>query len=380
MGGRAAAMWGVRTMSSDKLSGPSVLALVGREKTGPDAWRVFFPVTALEKAGYPAGWDFKDAPHVGLAAAVVDGYLLPRISWPPEHRRTAEAWFDSIRRDGKFTVYDADDDVFTSQETHRRVELDWTEGKSFEQLEAERFERIWAMQQCDGVTVSTQRLATIVRSFTQRPVIVVPNAIDLAWFRSVVRATSRQIPGITIGWAGGRRHDRDVEQMAEAWGRIARRYPSVRFVVQGHQPPVILEHVPFERIARLPWLPLEVYPSGLAQIDIACCFAADTPFNRAKSPIKCFEAAAAGSAVVASPTLYGAVVDHGSSGFLAESAAEIEDALSVLIEQHATRKMMAKRLLKTVEKRHSLAGNLWRWPAAWAQIAESARVGRLVAV
>jgi glycosyltransferase involved in cell wall biosynthesis len=229
------------------------------------------------------------------------------------------------------------------------------------------------MQQADGCTVSTQRLATIVRSFTTKPVIVVPNAIDLAWFKGVVRATSRQIPGLTIGWAGGRRHDRDVEMMAEAWGRIARRYPAVRFVVQGHVPPVILENVDRDRLAILPWMRLEDYPYGLRQVDIGCAALADTPFNRAKSQIKVMEAAAAGSAVVASP-FYAGLVDHGYSGFIADSVGEWEDGLSQLVESNATRQMMARRLLRTVEKRHSLAGNLWRWPAAWSAIQESARV------
>lgn len=364
----------------DRLIGPSILALIGREQTGPDLWRVLQPTTALRKAGYPAFFEFKDAPLVGLFAAQADAILLSRMEWPPSHRRVAEAWFAESRARGRLTIYDADDDIFTSAETHRRIELDWADGQSFEQLEARRFERIWAMQQCDGVTVSTQRLATIVRSFTTRPVIVVPNAIDLQWFRGVVRATRRDIPGLTIGWAGGRRHDRDVDQMAEAWGWIARAYPEVRFVVQGHQPPVILEHVPFDRIARLPWMSLEDYPRGLAQIDIGCCAVADTPFNRPKSTIKAMEYAAAGAAVVASPTLYAGLVDHGSSGFVAESVGEWQDALGVLVEQHATRKMMAKRLLKTIERRHALASNLWRWPSAWQTIAEKAQTGRLVAV
>lgn len=363
----------------DRLTAPSILALVGRDRTGPDLWRVLQPITALEKAGYPCGWDVKDNALIGQIAPVFDGYLLPRISWPPAQRRIAEAWFASIRRAGKLAIYDADDDIFTAAETQRRVELAWTEGKSYEQLEAERFERIWAMQQCDGVTVSTQRLATIVRSFTSKPVIVVGNAIDLVWFRSVVRQTRRQIPGLTIGWAGGRRHDRDVEIMAAAWGRIASRYPDVRFVVQGHVPPVILEQVGRDRLAILPWMQLERYPSGLAQIDIGCAAAADTPFNRAKSNIKAMEYAAAGAAVVASPTLYAGLVDHGRSGFIATSASDWESALSTLVEQHATRKIMARRLLKHVERKFSLRENLWRWPQAWQQIAEAAR-GRLVAV
>jgi len=363
----------------ERLSGPSILALID-EVNGPNLWRVLQPITALEKAGYPAGWDFKSAELLGLIAPHVDGYLLPRISWPPSHRRTAQAWFDSIHRSGKFAVYDADDDVFTSQETHRRVDLDWMDGKSFEQLEAERFERIWAMQQCDGVTVTTQRLATIARQYTSNPVIVVPNAIDVPWFRGIVQQTTRDIPGLTIGWAGGRRHDRDVEDMATAWGRIAERYPDVTFVVQGHQPPVIDEHVPADRLVKLPWMPAEVYPRGIAQVDIGCCAVADTPFNRAKSNIKAMEYAVAGAAVVASPTLYSGLVEQGQSGYIAEGYHEWYEALCRLVESPSLRSMMARRLLRTVERRHSLAGSLWRWPSAWATIQQAAVSRRLVAV
>ena len=356
---------------TERLSGPSVLALVGRERTGPDLWRVFFPITALERRGYWCGWDFKDNGQIGTIAPAFDGYLLPRISWPADHRKVAEDWFRLVRASGKFVVYEADDDVFTERETQRRVELDWTDGKSLEELESERQERVWAMQQCDGVTVSTQRLATIVRQFTDKPVVVVPNAIDLRWFRGVVLGSKRQIPGLTVGWAGGRRHDRDVEAMAEAWGRIARRFPDVTFVVQGHQPDVITELVPNERIVRLPWLPPETYPVGIRQVDIGCAAVASTPFNRAKSPIKAYEYAAAGAAVVASPTLYAGVIDHGFSGFIAESSGEWEDAIEQLIQSHSLRQMMSRRLLKVVERKYSLEQNLWKWPAAWQRIADS---------
>jgi glycosyltransferase involved in cell wall biosynthesis len=355
-----------------------MLALID-EVNGPNLWRVLQPITALEKAGYACGWDFKSADLLGLVAPHVDGYLLPRISWPPSHRRTAEAWFQSIRKQGKFAVYDMDDDVLTSQETHRRVDLDWMEGKTLEQLEAERFERIWAMQQCDGVTVTTQRLATIARQFTQKPVIVVPNAIDVPWFRGIVNATKREIPGLTIGWAGGRRHDRDVEQMAEAWGRIARYSGGgIQFVVQGWVPPIILERVPSDRLTVLPWMKAETYPSGIAQIDIGCCAVADTPFNRAKSNIKAMEFAVAGAAVVASPTLYSGIVEDGKSGYIAETADEWGAALGKLVRSNPERQMMARRLLRTVEKHHSLAGNLWRWPAAWATISASAQMDRII--
>lgn len=364
---------------ADRLTGPSVLALID-EVNGPNLWRVLQPITALEKAGYACGWDFKSAALIGEIAPFFDGVMLPRFSWPPDQRSIAEAWFAALRRAGKFVVFEADDDVFTSQETHRRVDLDWMQGKTLEQLEAERHERIWAMTMCDGVTVTTQRLATIVRQYTSKPVIVVPNAIDVPWFRGIVNATERQVPGLTIGWAGGRRHDRDVEQMAEAWGRIAQRYPDVTFVVQGHQPEVIKEHVPAERLVQLPWMKAETYPAGLKQMDIQCAAIANTPFNRAKSPIKVMEAGISGAAVVCSPTLYSSIVEHGQTGYIATTVDEWEGGLRQLIEHPATRSMMATRLRKTVEKRHALANNLWRWPAAWQTIQDAARGRRALIV
>ena len=48
--------------------------------------------------------------------------------------------------------------------------------------------------------------------------IVVPNAIDVPWFRRVLRGAQRRTDGMTIGWAGGIRPDRDLAEMAQAWG------------------------------------------------------------------------------------------------------------------------------------------------------------------
>ena len=363
---------------AEQYRGPSLLALVG-DMTGPTIWRALFPITALEKAGYACGWDRVQNDAIGSIAPHFDGYMISRVSWPESARQQAEAWFTSVRRAGKFVVYDTDDDVFGQAETHRRVELNWQEGKTFEQLEAERLSRIWTVQQCDGVTVTTQRLATIVRQYTDKPVIVVPKSIDLPWFRSVLAKTERTVPGLTIGWAGGRRHDRDVEPMAEAWGRIARYSgDGIQFVVQGWVPPIILEHVPADRLTILPWMRPESYPAGLKQMDIGCAPLADTPFNRAKSPIKAMEYAAAGAAVVASPLLYSSLVEDGVSGLICETVGDWTQALGRLINSHAERQIMARRLLRAVEKQHALSVNLWRWPAAWAEIQQEARASRFL--
>jgi hypothetical protein len=366
---------------AEQHAGPSVLALCG-DMSGPTLWRVLQPFTALQRIGHRADWDMKDAAGIGQIAPLYDGFVLPRLAWKPSQRRLAEAWFGMLRRAGRFTVYDADDDVFTADLTRRTVALGWAEGKSFAELEAERFERIWAMQQCDGVTVSTQRLATLVRTYTSKPVVVVPNAIDVPWFRRVLAGARRTVPCLTIGWAGGRRPDADLASMAEAWGCIAARYPGVTFVVQGHVPAVVVERVPADRLVVLPWLPLERYAEGLKEIDIGCAAVAGTRFDLCKSAIKCYEYAVAGAAVVATPAIYGKLIEHEKTGYLAETAGEWEQHLATLIERPSVRSMVARRLLKTVERQHSLASQLWRWPSAWQQIADDARArrGRLVAV
>lgn len=368
---------------TEPLRGPAMLGLVG-DLNGSALWRVLWPLTALQKLGYRAEWDSNAALLVGAMSvspsSPFDGYVLPRLSWPTAARPIAERWLSDIHDAGRFVVYDLDDDMLTSADTYRRIELGLGAGRTFDQLEADRADRLWALRASDGVTVSTEHLAAIVRSFTERPVVVVPNAIDVPWFRGVVRASRRQIPGTTIGWAGGMRANRDVDPMAEAWGRVARRYPGVRFVVQGHVPPAILEKLGRDRLAILPWMSLERYPAGLAQVGIACCSVAPTRFNASKSPIKAYEAALAGSAVVATSTLYGQVIDDGRTGYLAETTDEWEQALAELIERPALRAIMATRLRKRVERTWSLRANLHRWPHAWSAIAESARVrrGRLV--
>lgn len=360
---------------ADHLAGPRVLALVG-DMTGPTLWRILQPCTALQKRGYRADWDHKDAAGIGALAPLYDGFVLPRMSWTPGTRRLAETWFASIRAAGRFVVYDLDDDLLTSELSRRTVELGWNDGKSFAELEAERFERIWTLQQCDGVTVSTQALASLVRSFTVAPVRVVPNAIDLSWFRAVLGRSPRFVKGTTIGWAGGRRPDRDVEQMAVAWGRIAVRYPEVRFVVQGHLPAEIERQVPDGRLTYLHWAPLETYPAGLKQVDIGCAAVEPTAFNRCKSPIKAFEYAVAGAAVVGSSTVYGTLLTDGETGYLADSVDDWERALAALVERPAHRAIVARRLQRHVVRHCSLAENLWRWPDAWSEIAAAAAARR----
>lgn len=359
---------------------PRVLAIPG-DRNGPALWRILQVFAELQRHGYPAEWCPKDDPRLGAVAVQYrpDLVILPRLSWLSEDRAKAERFVGNLHAAGVAVCYEVDDELFSEHVVARQLEhAGMTKGHTAAELEAERLARLHALGLCDGVTVSTPRLATVARAYTNAPVHVVENAIDLPWWRAVQRHAERLVPGLTIGWAGGARPDADVQAMAEAWVRLAARYPAVTFVVQGHQPKP-LEALPPDRVRRVPWLPLESYPLGLAGIDIGCCPLGDTAFNRCKSPIKAFEYAASGAAVVASPTVYRTLIEPGETGYLCETADEWEAALSALIESESRRRIMARRLLRKVERQHSLSVNAWRWPAAWSSIVATFRARLLLA-
>jgi glycosyltransferase involved in cell wall biosynthesis len=176
-----------------------------------------------------------------------DAVILPRLHWPEEEREKADQWFRALHKAGLAIIYEVDDDLFTDDFVRRLTTM---HGYDAVGAETRRHCIYHAVKACDGVTVSNQRMATITRQITDKPVKVVPNFIDLRWFKKVQKRVERKVAGLTIGWAGGNRPDSDVEMMALAWARIAARYPHVTFVIQGH-PEGVYDNVPNERIAML---------------------------------------------------------------------------------------------------------------------------------
>jgi glycosyltransferase involved in cell wall biosynthesis len=348
------------------LVGPRLLALVGDE-SGCSMWRAWQPVRFLRLHGYPCDWAYVRDPALFDVPFGYDAVALCRLAWGGDHRRGAREMLRRWRRQGLRVFFEADDDLFTPFVVHQQLGRVRAE-KTRQQLEADRQAALWMLSQVDGVTVSTQYLATTVRRFTEAPVEVVPNLIDAGWFAERQQGVTRPVPGPTIGWAGGNRPDTDLEQMAIAWGRIAERFPDVTFVVVGHQPPVIARHVPEGRIKRTEWLPTHEYPKALVGIDIGCCPLEETPFNRSKTPIKAWEYALSGACVVASPTVYGKVIRPMANGLLASTVAEWEDRLFVALQYVPFRRKLAEDLKRDVLTRWALGKNYWRWPLAWHRL------------
>ena len=349
------------------LTGPRVLQLVP-DASGPSLWRAWQPTRFLQFRGYPVDWVCPSDPQfTQVPVLAYDLIVLCRLSWQPAHRGRGRRFLAALRRAGKRVLYECDDDLFTRFSFDQQARRTDREASLSDLALAGETDR-WALTQVDGVTCSTQYLASTVRRFTDVPVEVVPNAIDADWFTSVQQGVPRPVAGPTVGWAGGGRPGDDLEPMAVAWGRIARARPDVTFLVAGNQPPILTEHVPEERLYRLPWLPPEQYPAGMVGMDVGCCPLADRAFNRCKTPIKAWEFGLSGSAVVASPTVYGACIEDGRNGWLAETADEWEAAIRRLLEDDDQRRRVAGRLEQDVRTKWSLAQHYWRWPLAWSRL------------
>lgn len=360
------------------LPGPRVLILTG-DQTGCELWRAWWPVAALQVQGYPVQWMRREDPRGLEAAMQAQAVVLNRLSWQSGDYGKAVRWRAMLHNMGVALLYESDDDLWTDALlAHSRI---MEPEKPLDVLAAERQMRLDSLRLADGITVSSPRLATLVRTLTDKPVVVVPNAIPwTAWQQECARGR-RLTDAVTIGWAGGKRQDHDLVPMAEAWGRIARRYPAVRFILVGHQAAVIQAAVPAAQLLLVPWQPLDLYPRAYHGWTIGCCPLADTAFNRCKTPIKAYEYAAAGAAVVYSTPVYGRVMRPGLDGLEANTADEWEAALATLLDDPTRRQQMAARWAKRVRERHSLAENLWRWPAAWESLVNATRGRkRLVAV
>lgn len=354
------------------MDAPRVLALLRGELNASDLWRDVQPLTELANRGYYTHYAQGDATGdlaLSLADRVYnyDAIVLSRATYYPRDLPLLYAMKRGLRARGKALLYSCDDDMWL----HPDQQLAAPEDAAM--LERNRLS-VHTLRACDGVIVSTRRLQTIVGTLTDAPVAVVPNLIDLAWFRAVQAQAERTVRGLTIGWAGAKRADADLVAVAEAWRRVAAARPRVRFVVQGHAPELLTRAVPAGRLHVVPWLALEAYPLGLVNVDIACCAVAFRQFSLAKSNIKAQEFGARGrTAVVATPLLYRDIIRPGDTGLLAETADEWEAALLRLVDDAAYRRALARRLGRAVEREWSLGRHAERWLVAWDWLIREAR-------
>lgn len=207
--------------------------------------------------------------------------VLSRVTGDPRAIATSHA---ALRARGVRVVVDVDDDPDSLPLAMRR------------HLEGQRA----AMRTADAVVCTGPHLAARLRRY-HRDVRVLPNYVRPDdWPAPAPLADGPPVVTLT----GSPSHTADWRIVAGPLARLKARH---RFVlrVAGHLPPYLRHLCDDHR----PWTgDLATYPAMLADSHIGLCPLPNTAFNRCKSPIKAYELALAGAAVVASPTQYGPVL------------------------------------------------------------------------
>lgn len=217
----------------------------------------------------------------------------------------------------------------------------------------------------DLVTVSTEPLKqAMVEDCDLDPdkIVVLPNCVDTELFDVMRKRNER----LTIGWAGGGSHDRDMEQIHLPLRRILDRNPHVDLHLIGHdfRPLIRRKNVHYTRWSGS----IDAYWRSI-DFDIALAPLAPTIFNQSKSALRFLEMSALGVPTVASDSApYRSVMTDGETGFLAHSDWQWVKHLQQLIDDAELRESMGKAACEHVRAHYSIADRWPAWPAAYERV------------
>ncbi len=270
------------------------------------------------------------------------------------------AVLDVLFASGRPVLYDTDDDWTAVPPDH-----------PFASRMAEALPHILdTARRAAVVTVSTPALATVFRPINPM-VRVLPNFLPDTLWRPV---GPPERPVAAVGLAGTASHGPDLAPLAHGLSVLAKELEGrARFVFYGCPPPAGTfagaTVVPFAPdyaayAARLPRLGCGV---GLAPL-------ADTAFNRAKSPIKWMEYAAAGMAgVFADLPPYRTVVEPGVTGLLVGPEPDAwREAVRRLVADAALRRRLAVAAMEAVAAGHMLSTGAALYLETWTRAAKGA--------
>lgn len=338
---------------------PSVCFLVHpHEPLGVDHWRVFPIDRELRRAGYHSA-----VLPIGKDVPLLDG-RPPDVLVASQRASSKLGAYAHIRdalcrRNHMLLVVDCCDDPEPSEgyPLHQRQSVHNEAGTSVGDLALD------AIKAADLVTVNTPAMAAVVRKHNPHVAVMEDRIDGERWVppnftrfedQGLVPRDLRHLRiKTTVGVAGGSSHDLDWAVLGPVWRRISYDYPGVEFVTVGHCPDYLAEAVPSNRLTRIGFAPIDLYQRGYAFLDIGCAPLADTVFNRSKSPIKWLEYSLAGAATVASPLVYGRVIDDLKTGIIASTETDWYEGIAQLLDT-ATRRAMVKRARSAVIEHHTV--------------------------
>jgi GT2 family glycosyltransferase len=220
---------------------------------------------------------------------------------------------------------------------------------------------------CDRATTTTEPLAQWLRTLSDTPVLVVPNAVPMARLKERAPRLSGKL---RIGWAGGISHAGDLELLRPAMEAIGE---EVQWVFMGMQPTD-----PPCRVQFHPGTSPHQYLDALLSLDLDLALAPleDNVFNRCKSNLRLLESACIGVPVIAQASLpYG---DGAPPVFsYADTPTDWTDAIrSFIAASPAQRDTSARNLRAWAGRHHTLEGTRQARLEAWTTVPASTSSAR----
>jgi glycosyltransferase involved in cell wall biosynthesis len=296
-------------------------------------------------------WDPTVSTNSGSDWPRFDVIVGQRIYMNEEAMSPVLNWVNMARDLGTRTVYELDDNFFAMQEDNPAYEV-FSDEAVLNNVRA-------CASMADLVTVSTEPLREVMLDFNPN-VNVVPNFIDESWLR--VERIRNKWP--IIGWAGSATHSNDWKVVGDAVGEaMLMHQESLAFIMGGQKH--YAGSVPQNRLKWTPWVrnPAKVC-NWTREFDIGLAPLASNPFNESKSRIKVLEYAALGIPVIASDVLpYREFVDHGITGFLANSPKEWREHLLYLLKNPIIREEMGMAA-KEKAAQFTIQANIGLWDQA----------------
>jgi len=245
------------------------------------------------------------------------------------------AWIEVLLARQPYVV-DYDDAVFHRYDLHRNAFVRRVLGRKIDRV----------MQNATLVVAGNEYLAERARTAGAKRVEILPSVVDADLYAPALARAS----GFTIGWIGSPVTAPYLEQVR----------PALEMLTSGNQAKVSLigagDAIKWKNanVQILPWRE-EDEIQNIQQFDVGIMPLVDEPFERGKCGYKLIQYMACGLSVIASPVgVNRQIVEHGVTGFLAESEQDWQKALIFLRENPEKRREMGMAGRAKMEREYSL--------------------------
>lgn len=307
-------------------------------------YRIRLPFDELQKHGH-------DVKHARVAEEFDESWpilVAQRFGFPGFEL----AWLKLFRK--HTMIWETDDDLWSVDPVNKRAYRIFTP----EFLKGLEF----SVRTARMVTVTNDHLAERMSRFNPN-VRVIPNMIDAA----LPQMTRVRRDRVTVGWAGGDSHRRDLAKIIVPLHRIMRTTDADVHTIGQDFSKVL--RLPADRHRHSGWEEKLIKYYSTIDFDIGLAPLEDTLFTRSKSYIKALEYGALGIPVIASDVgPYREYVEDGVTGFLVSKESEWIDRIRLLIDDPELRESMgAAAHAKSL--RHTIAAGWRQWEDVYASVA-----------